>query len=321
MLAWYVLSFFWVNNYVLALKYNFYVFCGVFIALNIVSYCKSIIKFDQIFNVLKLLFFELLIAFLETFSKFRMPISSYSNISSYFGKQPPDFSLDALTILSAFSPPTGFHWNTNDLAITMGLALPFFLCSKKLYIKFFGVVTISIILAMAASRAVFLGFILLFCVYLILVKKKFFTLILIWLFTSLIFFTISQAKESENPRINELAGSIEALSLYLRGDIDIGGSLEWRRELANNGMEALKKSYGFGLGAGGSTANQEQLGPVAGRFTSMHNFWIEILVEGGVIFALIMFLWYSGIVIKLFKISRSKTNTKLIFYSKALFWG
>ena len=59
------------------------------------------------------------------------------------------------------------------------------------------------------------------------------------------FFTISQAKESENPRINELAGSIEALSLYLRGDIDIGGSLEWRRELANNGMEALKKSYGF----------------------------------------------------------------------------
>ena len=105
--------------------------------------------------------------------------------------------------------------------------------------------TISIILGMTASRAVFLGFILLFCVYLILVKKKFFTLILIWFFTSLIFFTISQAKESENPRINELAGSIEALSLYLRGDVDIGGSLEWRRELAKNGIEALKKSYGF----------------------------------------------------------------------------
>ena len=145
-----------------------------------------------------------------------MPISSYSNISSYFENNHLIFHLDALTILTAFLPPTGFHWNTNDLAITMGLHCPFFYAVKT-HIKFFGIMTISIILAMTASRAVFLGFILLFCVYLILVKKKIFTLILIWFLHSLIFFTISQAKESENPRINELVGSIEALSLYLRG--------------------------------------------------------------------------------------------------------
>ena len=90
--------------------------------------------------------------------------------------------------------------------------------------------------------------------------------------------------------------------------------------ISQNGIEALKKSYGFGLGAGGSTANQEQLGPVAGRFTSMHNFWLEILVEGGVLFAFIMLLWYSG-TIKLLKFLAQRQIQKLIFYSKALFLG
>ena len=104
----------------------------------------------------------------------------------------------------------------------------------------------------------------------------------------MVFWTIPQAKDSQNPRLSELAGSVEALELFLRGDLDIGGSLEWRRELTENGLKALKNSYGIGLGAGGSTANQERIGPVAGRFTSMHNFWIEILVEGGVFFALII---------------------------------
>ena len=135
----------------------------------------------------------------------------------------------------------------------------------------------------------------------------------------MVFWTIPQAKDSQNPRLSELAGSVEALELFLRGDLDIGGSLEWRRELTENGLKALKNSYGIGLGAGGSTANQERIGPVAGRFTSMHNFWIEILVEGGVFFAIIMFSWYSSIIYHLFKISRTKSNPRLIFYSKALF--
>ncbi len=320
MLLWYMITLFWVNDYFLAFKYIFYIFCGVYLSLNIVQYSKTISKFDKVFSVLKYLFcFELIISLLESFSSFRMPISSYSNISYYFGKQPPDFTIDSLIRLNYLSPPTGFHWNTNDLAIAMSLVLPFFLCSKKIHIKLLGTISVSIILGMTASRAAFLGFILLFCVYLIFVKKNFFTLILIWIFTFMVFWTIPQAKDSQNPRLSELAGSVEALELFLRGDLDIGGSLEWRRELTENGLKALKNSYGIGLGAGGSTANQERIGPVAGRFTSMHNFWIEILVEGGVFFAIIMFSWYSSIIYHLFKISRTKSNPRLIFYSKALF--
>ena len=63
-------------------------------------------------------------------------------------------------------------------------------------------------------------------------------------------------KDSQNPRVNEVANSVQALELYLKGDIDIGGSLEWRRELIKNGIDALISSKGLGVGAGGSTALQ-----------------------------------------------------------------
>ena len=42
-----------------------------------------------------------------------------------------DCELNDVFIYSNISPPTGFHWNTNDLAICMIISLPFFLCSNK----------------------------------------------------------------------------------------------------------------------------------------------------------------------------------------------
>jgi len=95
--------------------------------------------------------------------------------------------------------------------------------------------------------------------------------------------------------------------------------LEWRRELVDNGLKAFYDSNGLGLGAGGSIANQEIMGPVAGRFTSMHNFWIELLVEGGIFVAIIIIFWLLSIIYKLFVISRTSTHTRLKYYSQSLF--
>ena len=113
--------------------------------------------------------------------------------------------------------------------------------------------------------------------------------------------------------------TIEALNLYLKGEIDIGGSIKWRRELIDNGLNAFYSSYGLGLGAGGTVANQEIMGPVDGRFTSMHNFWIELLVEGGVFVAIIISFWVSSLIYKLFIISRRSTDYNIKYYSQSLF--
>ena len=320
MFFWYGLSLIWAPDFELALKYIFYIFCGLSITLTLVYYAYSLDRLNKTFKILSLLFIiELIIALLESFTMFRMPISSYSSLVSYFGKIPVDFlAHDNFYLYSDYNPPTAFHWNTNNLAVAMIIILPFFLCSNKIITKLIGVVSITLITIMSASRAVFLALVLIYCLYLIVIKKKVGTLSLIWMITISLFWGMNQLKESANPRINEVANSFKALTLYLKGDIDIGGSLEWRRELVDNGLLALSKTNGLGLGAGGSTANQEQIGAVAGRFTSMHNFWIELLVEGGVVFSILMYFWYINMIYKLFILSKKKINSTLNYYSKSL---
>ena len=138
------------------------------------------------------------------------------------------------------------------------------------------------------------------------------------LYFLIVFFGILQLQTSENPRLNELANSFEIISLYLTGQIDVDNSIQWRFELARNGIDSLIKSKGLGVGAGGSVAIQEQIGGVAGRFTSMHNFWIEILVEGGILFFIFFSTWYLIIMMNLYKIARN-INNQLSNRSTALF--
>ena len=318
---WYLISLLWAPNLELGIKYNFYIFCGLFIILSMVSFCAGVDELNKMFKMLSIfIFIEIIIAILESFTSFRMPISSYSPMSVFFGKEPVNFLVsDNIVLLSRMTPPTGFRWNTNDLAISMIIALPFFLCNKRTSIKIIGILAITLIIAMTASRAVFLALILVFALYLFFIKKKIITLILILISSIGIFFGMRIFSESDNPRINELANSVQALSMYISGDIDIGGSLEWRRELTKNGLIAFKNTNGLGLGAGGSVANQEIIGPVAGRFTSMHNFWVELLVEGGLFVAINIIFLLIGMIYKLFIISRNSINKRIKFYSESLF--
>ena len=263
---------------------------------------------------------EIIISLFESFTSFRWPISPFSSWYSYFGKELIELAyLDGSLIYSNFRPPTGFHWNTNNLAITMVMVLPFFICYKKLYVKLIGGISISLIIALTASRAVFIALLLIYFSYLFFIKKQVLTLSIIWLVLISFFWAMNSFKDSDNSRINEIANSIEALQLYIKGDIDVGGSLQWRRQLIDDGISELINTKGLGVGAGGSTALQEQVGGVAGRFTSMHNFWVEILVEGGLIVALIGAFWYVSLLYSLFKASKNNKNPKLMFYAQSLF--
>ena len=321
MLSWYIFSLIWTPSLEMGLKYIFYIICGIVITICVISYSKNIFYLSRLFRTMSFfVFFQIFISILESFSNFRMPTSSYSPYAIFLGKEPINFSqFDNIFLYSNIRPPTGLHWNTNDLAVSMIIVLPFFLCNRNVFIKFFGILSITSIIIMTASRAAFLALILTYTFYLFFIKKKIGTLTLILTISFGIFWTMFQLRESENPRINELANSVDALRLYLSGDIDIGGSLEWRRELVGNGINAFKKTYGFGLGAGGSTALQEINGPVAGRFTSMHNFWIEVIVEGGIFAASVFISLIISIIYKLFFLSRSTNCEKLKYYCQSSF--
>ena len=51
----------------------------------------------------------------------------------------------------------------------------------------------------------------------------------------------------------------------------------------------------------------------------MHNFWVEILVEGGIIGASLIATWVSCIIYKIFKISRNTKNNVIKYYTESLF--
>ncbi len=318
---WYLISLSWAPNIELGLKYMFYIFCGIMLSLSIIYYSKDIKNFNSIFNILSMLvILEVFLSLCESFTSFRMPISSLSSISHFFGKESKDLlEINLPFSLYNFGAPTGFRWNTNDLAVCMLVSLPFFLCNDRVFFKIVGTSSIVLIIVMTASRAAFLALLFIFIIYLTLIKKKIGTLFFIFSVLLGVFWGMNVFSGSENPRINEIANSISALSMYLSGEIDIGGSLQWRRELINNGLAAFSNSYGLGLGAGGATANQELIGPVAGRFTSMHNFWIELLVEGGIFAGIIIFFWLTSMIIRLFKVSRRSFDLDVKYYSQSLF--
>ncbi len=317
---WYLTTIMWSVNIIYSLKYFFYLFCGISLVVIIVKYNSSLFSFQNLFKILSyLVIIELIIGLLESFSSFQMPISRYSELLPFFGKTPQVLEASDILLSLNSSPPTGFHWDTNEFALSMMLAAPFFLCLDRVIIKSLGLASITIVIIMAASRAVFFGLLIIIALYLLLIKKKIKSLILALLSVVVVLYGMFFLSESDNPNLNEIANTINTGYLYLTGDLDVAGSLKWRRELVDNGINALIESKGLGVGAGGSVHIQEQLGGVDGRFTSMHNFWIELLVEGGLIFFILFICWIINIIIKLFSITISTHNQRIKYFSSSLF--
>ena len=318
--SWYAISMAWSENLIYSIKYLFYLFCGISLVAIIVSHNSSLKSFEKLFKPLSLLLLiELIIGIMESLTSFQMPISRYSSLSPLFGKELQAINQSDFLLGIISSPPTGFHWDTNEFAITMMLIVPFFLCLNNVSIKTLGTIAVTFLIIMSSSRAVFFGLISIGFLYFVFIKKNIKSLFLIISFILFASFAMVVLLDSRNPNLNEIANTLNTAFLYLSGDIDIAGSLKWRRELLDNGINALINTNGLGVAAGGSVHIQEELGGVDGRFTSMHNFWAEVLVEGGIIFFISFIFWLTFIIIKLLKISRLTKDKKIKYYSSSLF--
>jgi teichuronic acid biosynthesis protein TuaE len=53
----------------------------------------------------------------------------------------------------------------------------------------------------------------------------------------------------------------------------------------------------------------------------MHNFWLELLVEGGVIFAVAFGVWYCSLLWRLKSISANSSSPILRYVGRSLFLG
>jgi len=322
MICWYSLSLVWSIAPLYTLRYLVYIALGFSVVFVVTVWSKNEERYQSIFNIIKWVFIlEICIALLESFTPFRMPTSPYSEFAYVFNRKGTDFDIFSDDVISLIkSAPTGFLGNPNNLAVVMVTILPFFLFDKRLMVKLLGLSAILVIVVSTGSRGAFIALLFGVIVYFF-VKNKFF-FIAISVFAILVFSTLSMSieplKNSGNKRIAEMAYAGDVLLAFLMDSDDSGGSISVRKQLILNGLNALKQTNGLGVGGGGSQAVQERLGGVNGKITSMHNFWIEILVDAGVLFFLFFVIWYVLISLELYFIYKRTKNVFYRYHSGAL---
>lgn len=320
---WYALSIFWSVNVLHAVTYLYYLFIGVSLVFLICAYISTRERYLSVFKTLTIIFIvALILALLESFTPLRLPTSPYSDYAALFGRKGTDFAefeSDVQALIK--SAPTAFWGNPNNLAVAMVLLVPFFLMQNKKSIKFIGLLSVLLVILMTESRGVFISFLFGLFVYFVLRGVRVWAPLLAFgiIFSTFIFNNIDVLKDSDNKRISELASVGEVLVTYFFESSTSEDSIGSRQQLIKNGLDALEKTGGLGVGGGGSIAVQEQAGGVAGKLLSMHNFWIEVLVEAGVVVFVLFVIWYTAIALNLFKIYRKTKDSFYRYQSGSLF--
>lgn len=325
MLFWYTLSINWSINSSYSIKYLFYIICGLSIIIVTIYYLQDLKKQEKLFKILSIVFIlEIIISLLEAFTDLRLPVSPFSQYVTYFDRSMrigENINSDAMARIMTI--PTGFQWNPNNLAVTMLIIAPFFLLNKNNILKYVGMFSIFVIIFMSGSRGVLIAFSFMLILYMFLLSKKrfiIFSSMIPIVFILLVSLNFDTLKNSKHHKIREFASTVDALVLYINSDIDSSSSIGKRQQLIKNGLIALKNSNYLGVGGGGSIAVQEQSNTEGKRpTTNMHNFWIEMLVDSGILFSFFFVMWYIYVVLKLHSIGSRTKDTQLIYYSQALF--
>lgn len=321
-LAWfiYILNIFSSIDRFYSLQYIIYVLIGLSIILFINKFSYNFKTYNETFNILKILFLTaVVIAVLEIFTPFRLPSSPFSTYANLFRMAGLDSNfLSVIDLEEIKYIPTSFWGNPNHLAVAMIIILPFFLFSSAMMVKFFGSITVCIIILFSGSRGSFISYILGCLIYFIFFNKmKSFLFLSLLLFLIAYLFIFNEIFDSTNPYIAEFINIIPALFDYLFDDVTELNSVGIRKQLIVDGFNALIASHWLGLGPGGSILLQSN-GGVMG-ITSMHNFWIEILVDGGIIFFSIFLFWYLFVLVKLYSIYKFSKFDYFRYHAGALF--
>lgn len=321
MFAWYALSVLWAINRIYALQYLFYIICGLSIVVAMLLFVNTVEKQEKIFKAMAVVFLiEIFLSLLEVFTSFRLPVSPYSPYASFFGREfefDPSTPKEILFYLSA--APTGFRWNSNNLSVTMIILLPFFLFYRNTMIRWAGAISILVIIIFGGSRSAIMAYVFALVIWLMFFSLKRAIIGLVLLVPAIVIFSLNveSLQTSENKRVAEMASSFSALNRYLFKQANSWDSIAIRQELLRNGVTALIDSEGLGVGGGGSRAVAEALGGVAGKVTSMHNFWVEVFVDAGIVFGSLFVVWYVSISILLYLIGKRSRNHSIKYFSSS----
>ncbi|TPG12973.1 hypothetical protein EAH87_17765 [Sphingomonas koreensis] len=330
LLIWYTASIAWAENKLYAIEYCGYIFLASLAVFYMVQICLDRAKLILAYRLLAILILiEIFLSLLEGMGILRLPFSPYSPYLHYFGRVPSDltdFSYSAMDYIGEL--PTGFFPNPNNLAAFLALVMPFFLLHRTILVKILGTSAVIYVVYMCGARATLIA-----CGIMIVVSAfvwggramRVGALIAILIVGVSGAGVVDSLSESSIPRLAEVGNigvAVEGMWDSLREGRELSqDSSGARAQLILNGLDALRETKGLGVGGGGSKTVQEESVFQAGNLTSMHNFWVELLVEGGVVVALVFGTWYVFFLWRLWKVARSSPDTTLRYFGRALFTG
>lgn len=330
MILWYATTILWSSNPTASIKYIIYLAYGASITLAVVYYGRDERKLGFLLTSLMLaLCAEMSLGLLESFTEFRYPISSQSPLAPFFGRQVllEPWAIPSKTLETVTSYPTGFRWNPNNLAATLNVFLPFFLAHRRIWIKALGAGVILVLVVMASSRINLAAWLVITAIYVLFFSRlRGLCATLMVLALAMASLTASLVKQSWDMRLpltlDEAVHSWEAFKRFFSDEGQIGDSVGLRRLYLLNGLSAIARSHGLGVGAG--CAGDEDLQPEAvtpgANRASLHNFWLEMAVEGGIIFFFLFCLWHLYLIRLLLRLRAvvKRENIKYFVTASAL---
>jgi teichuronic acid biosynthesis protein TuaE len=212
--------------------------------------------------------------------------------------------------------PTGFFYNSNDFATFLTLSFPFMFTAlrflKGAFLKVLGVVAISAsfyLIILTSSRAniiaVLIGICLLFVLPGVRARiKSVATPLAIGGLIMLVGFAFSV------PVISSFTDSLGTIPQQILSVNPGEKSVAIRMDLIRDGLVWLQNSHFLG-GGGGSF--------VYWGTTNPHDWWLEILVDYGVVIFALFLVFYLGLLWNLFRIFHSSENQTLKVVALATF--
>jgi teichuronic acid biosynthesis protein TuaE len=325
-LGWYGLSILWAQDKLLALQYCVYIGLGVLTVYYTATICRTLERMRAaLWTILAAISLELALALMEGMRLIRLPFSPYSPHRWLFGREPSDFArLSQSQIDHVMSVPTGFMANPNNLTAMLVLVLPLFLFASRWWVAVLGSAATYIVTDMTGARAGIIGFWVVMALAVVLfVGHRLRTSAITVLVIAMTMGTALLTGATPLANLSASSGAVLRFSDGLVSAAAIGGdSVGIRTQLILNGMDALRETYGLGVGAGGSlTVQRNAASDKIGEIGSMHNFWVELLVDGGVLFAALFLAWSGWLVWRLWQIGRSSEHTILRYLGQALSLG
>lgn len=245
----------------------------------------------------------------------------------------------AVSKMNTYTPPrqipTAFYANPNDLAayIVMYISLiyaAFKYEERNTIVKYMLCVAGVFALLYTNSRASYIAFLLAIAsacalaVIDIIKKSEFFSnkakmkslLMLITVIVMLIFNSIGFGWFKNTPGNPAMIDQIGNIS-----EVDESGSTQVRINLIKNGFKVLNEKtwqYITGIGAGNTEARLARYASTTDGIVNMHNWWMEILLEYGIIIAALFIWFYLSIIWNLFKIYLNSPSHNYKMFAEGL---